>query len=691
MKTIYLIILSLSILLGCKINIHNQILFNGLDTSEVIVELKNCTYDLKSYEYIINASNATITFSPKIGFWDMSKYVFIECEVENLSGKNQLVELLLNNDPWAMGGVYFNPGEKKVVRAIIMRQNFTSEQLSQFPNMNGLPGGSVKLWWKSYVPDSISSITLSLPLSISGDQIKVGNISMSENFKTFTPEEYQKFLPIIDEFGQYIHKEWPGKIKNKNDLLNADKNEVADLEAHPGHAEMSTFGGWKKGPQLETTGHFRVEKYNEKWSIIDPEGYLFWSHGIDCVRLGSETPVEGREQLFSFLPERSGEFSDFFSTGKVSSSYTPYSAGKVNSSTVEFVDFYGMNLKRKWGNDFNARFVDRTVKRLRSWEMNTIANWSSPNVYEQHQIPYTINVNTAKNRMLPDPFNPSFENLIEDQLKKVHANALNDPWCIGIFVDNEIHWGNVSYLGSIVLSTNKYPFAKEVLIDYLRKKYNSTISMNQAWGSEFKSWNELIDNTDLFPGAYEDINAMSVIFAEKYFSNCKDAIKRVAPQILYLGCRFDFHFYPKQDKLGRDWVISYAAKYADIVSFNRYNYSANTMKPHAHMDFPIIIGEFHTGALDRGLPHSGLRLTNNQKERALVYKNFLSQAVKNPYILGVGWFQYLDQPYTGRNDGENYQIDFITVGDYPNQEIVESAREFGLNMYNERYGKIINN
>jgi hypothetical protein len=153
-----------------------------------------------------------------------------------------------------------------------------------------------------------------------------------------------------------------------------------------------------------------------------------------------------------------------------------------------------------------------------------------------------------------------------------------------------------------------------------------------------------------------------------------------------MGCRFDFHFYPDADNYSRDWIISHGGKYADIVSFNRYNYSCNTMKPVDGMDFPIILGEFHLGALDRGLPHSGLRQSTNQQERALVYKNFLMQAVNNPYIVGVGWFQYLDQPYTGRNDGENYQIGFITVGDYPNQEIVESARQVGLNMYKERYG-----
>ena len=123
------------------------------------------------------------------------------------------MELLLNEDPWAMGGVYIGPGEKKIVRSVIMRQKFSQRQLIQFPDMNGLPDGSIKLWWRSYEPDSIKAISLFFPLSKSGDQIKVGSVFVTEKFKVLTDEEYQAFLPIIDKFGQYIHKDWPGKIK----------------------------------------------------------------------------------------------------------------------------------------------------------------------------------------------------------------------------------------------------------------------------------------------------------------------------------------------------------------------------------------------------------------------------------------------------------------------------------------------
>ena len=688
MKKILISILCAVLLFGCTDQKSVFLLLNGSNHTGVSVETDNFKDGAVSGEFIATGPKAKVTYLPEVSVWNLSKFLFIDCEIENLSDQVQLVELMINGDKWTMGGVYFEPGEKKIVRSIIMRQEPTQKQLSQFPNMNGQPGGSIQLWWKSYTPDSVKSVSLYLPLSKSGDKIKVGDIKASEFFEIFTDEEYKALMPIVDEFGQYIHKEWPDKITSKKDLLAADKQEIADLQANPGYTEMSKFGGWKNGPQLAATGHFRVEKYKEKWAIVDPEGYLFWSHGMDCVRPNSDTPVEGRESFYKLLPDSVGEFRNFSYPGRVTSAYTPFSTGKINLNAVKFVNFYGMNLERKWGKDYKNNFTERTIKRLKSWEMNTIANWSDSSVYNKREIPYLISVNTAQSRMLIDVFDPAFQSLIENQLTANYSKSLDDPWCIGIFVDNEITWGNETTVGTNVMTTERYPFARKVMTDILKKKYITISALNKVWGSNFTSWDALTTSNDKFTGATADLRVMSGLFADEYFMKCKSAIKQVAPNKLYLGCRFDFHFYPDEDNLSRDWVIAHGGKYADVVSFNRYNYSCNTMKPVEGMDFPIILGEFHVGAFDRGLPHSGLRHSTNQNERALVYKNFLLQAARNPYIVGVGWFQYLDQPYTGRNDGENYQIGFITVGDYPNQEIVETARVVGRNMYQVRFGEI---
>ena len=105
------------------------------------------------------------------------------------------------------------------------------------------------------------------------------------------------------------------------------------------------------------------------------------------------------------------------------------------------------------------------------------------------------------------------------------------------------------------------------------------------------------------------------------------------------------------------------------------------------MDKPIIIGEFHFGALDRGLIHPGLRGVGSQTQRAYAYYHYVTQALEHPNIVGTHWFQYRDQPITGRGDGENYQIGFVNIADNPYPEMVQSARWIGKNMYPLRLGK----
>ena len=55
-----------------------------------------------------------------------------------------------------------------------------------------------------------------------------------------------------------------------------------------------------------------------------------------------------------------------------------------------------------------------------------------------------------------------------------------------------------------------------------------------------------------------------------------------------------------------------------------------------------------------------------------------------PRVVGTHWFQWRDQPLTGRPDGENYQIGFLTVTDAPYPELVEAARAVARTMYARR-------
>ena len=99
-------------------------------------------------------------------------------------------------------------------------------------------------------------------------------------------------------------------------------------------------------------------------------------------------------------------------------------------------------------------------------------------------------------------------------------------------------------------------------------------------------------------------------------------------------------------------------------------------------DVPLLIGEFHFGALDRGLFHTGLVPVADQAARAQAYKDYVQGAVRHPQFVGCHWFQYQDEPTIGRvYDEENYQIGFVDVADTPYAETIAAARELGRNLY----------
>lgn len=145
---------------------------------------------------------------------------------------------------------------------------------------------------------------------------------------------------------------------------------------------------------------------------------------------------------------------------------------------------------------------------------------------------------------------------------------------------------------------------------------------------------------------------------------------------LYLGCRFA-------------WVNNHAAaaaaKYCDVVSYNLYRRSVADFQFNGGADVPLIIGEFHFGGLDRGMFHTGLVSTASQAERAQTYAGYVMGAMKHPQLVGCHWFQYQDQPTTGRvYDEENYQIGFVDIADTPYPEIVGASRGVGAKMYETR-------
>lgn len=467
---------------------------------------------------------------------------------------------------------------------------------------------------------------------------------------------------IVDQFGQFTGADWPGKVYGAEEFGRRIEEETQELNAVPELPARDIYGGWGEGPRLEATGFFRTEKFMDRWWLVTPEGTLFFSTGIDGVRPQAPTYTRGREAMFTWLPQAED----------------PLAAYRA----ADTIDFHLANLHRKHGADWRPVWRETTLKRLRSWGFNTIANWSDPSVYASG-IPYVTTTHysspgtwiKAGTSGMGDPFDPRWEEAVIAALERTIGPVSGDPYVLGHFVDNELPWH--SGVATAVLGLNMADSAaKQAFAAYLRDRYGEIGALNQAWGAAFDSWDNLgAPRTPLTAEAQRDLSDLLRMLARRYYSKMREMVKAVDPNHLYLGSRINVYTAE---------VVEAAVEYCDIVSFNVYqrDLSAASWSQFAGFDKPAIIGEFHFGALDRGMFHTGLQAAASQEGRALAFRRYMMSVLAHPSFVGAHWFLFYDQPLTGRTqDGENYNIGLLTVTDTPYPEMVGAARIFNDEMY----------
>jgi len=503
-----------------------------------------------------------------------------------------------------------------------------------------------------------------------------------------------RYRGIVDRYGQYTGDEWPGKVHADGDLLAQKSAEAKDLEKYPHPPGIDEFGGWSGGPKLPASGYFRTAKVKDKWWLVTPTGHLFLSFGMDEMVSEEATFITNRETMFADLPSASGPFGQFF---RQSDAFM----GPIKHGTS--YDFYRANLYRKYGQEYKNAWLDLTYKRMRSWGMNTVANWADSDFAVDNQAPYVINLGYPKKHktvatgndywgQLPDAFDPQFAKDVDDGFRTQVPGFKDRRRLLGYFVDNELSWSGVDPVlkdyGIAVgaLKVDGDSPSKQAFVKQLSAKYGDVGKLNAAWETSFTSWNELLDKPYAVPSKPSvemktDLAEFVSAFAGKYFGIVNEAIKRYDPNHLYLGCRFAWKT-PE--------VIRAAAGKCDVISFNIYEATIRSagLQDIEALDKPCLVSEFGFGATDRGMFGGGLVQVGSQEERAASLKAYMASVLGSPSFVGAHWFQYSDEPLTGRLfDGENYNDGMVNVADNPYPEIVTATRSVLWPAYERRYGK----
>ncbi|MHC4207249.1 MAG: hypothetical protein ACYSTT_21555 [Planctomycetota bacterium] len=286
-------------------------------------------------------------------------------------------------------------GQNVWLRASIPLRFFKGRDQSGHDMASANNRRSEAFWMSVWGPfgsiDKVQAMGVTMAYPINQPKLDIRSIRLT------TEEVGSDFLekkPVLDEFGQWAHADWPGKIKSKKQLTEELADEAKILtDGNP--FKTCEYGGYLN-TKAKATGFFRVEQIDGIWWFVDPHGHLFLSTGSNCIR--------GRGRR----------------------------GATVDTNLIEH--------------------------RMTAWGLNTVGNWSSFRESEDgRRKAYVATFRSPRTQPLflgmPDVYGKEFARRLDEAAQRQCERLKDDPWLIGTFIGNEPPWpGRESELVSMFLS-----------------------------------------------------------------------------------------------------------------------------------------------------------------------------------------------------------------------------------------------
>jgi hypothetical protein len=462
----------------------------------------------------------------------------------------------------------------------------------------------------------------------------------------------------VDTFGQQNFINWTGKVKSVDEMRAMISKDPTGIYPY----EADQFGAVAGGKNYGPSERFRLEKDGTNWYLVAPSGNRFFSVGVNEVGAMAWTPISARESMFTDLANLQTQFPAHFTTRDGALGFNPY----------------GINLQRKYGDTWRTQAYDIFPKRLRTWGFNTVGVNSWDYLQSQQWMPSTFGISlwsphphlAVSSKTISDVFDPAFVTAARSDVGlRLTQVKVNQPYSIGVFVDNEMPWGQ----GTNPDLNKRYAIARAALngvgsasqknfIATLQKKYVTIAALNTAWQSSYASWTALGLGGFNVPQTASaemqgDLRGFVKRFATMYFKTIDEAIAASGYKGLYLGCRFTRLDYTPE-------VLAAAKQYVDVLSFNIYQGFPSRSNPDLKaMDFPVLISEFCFGANDRGRVGMPLYPTLTENSRIDAYKRFFADIKTWKNLVGVHWYRWDDFPSTAKSDHDNMQEGLVSITD----------------------------
>lgn len=399
----------------------------------------------------------------------------------------------------------------------------------------------------------------------------------------------------------------------------------------PTNGDFNKYGSSKEY-KIEATGFYRVEKIGERWWIVDPEGYLNIQVFINSLGLGRS---ERNEKAFD-------------SKFKTEESWI-----KITSDSLQTFGFTGAgawsnNQQIKKNNDSNGADLSYTP----------ILNFMS-SYGKQRGGTYQLPGNVGYPNQCIFVFDPEFETFCDEHAKQLE-DLKDDKNIFGFFSDNEMPLGLKNLEGYLTLKNTKDP-GRLAAEKWLKNRNKRKAQITDADRADFAGY-----------------------VADRYYSIVSKAIKRYAPNHLFIGSRV--HGGAKMVPQ----IVEAAGKYCDVLSFNYYGVwtpKSDLMKMWIEKsNRPFIITEFYTKAMDAGLANTtGAGYTvRTQTDKGYAYQDFCLALLESKGCVGWHYFKYQDNDPTAKGvDPSNIDSNKgIVNNDYVYyQNLMISIKELNINRY----------
>ena len=217
-------------------------------------------------------------------------------------------------------------------------------------------------------PEEVSALYIGARECHVEQVIQLKNLFLSDE----EPDYPMQPIKMVDELGQWTQRDWPGKTHSIEEMVKA-LNDERNTPLQTPIKNRSRWGGDMELKLTEGTGFYsKYQDQDGRWWLVDPEGYAYFVMGLEGVAPSSSAVVNEWADSYTWLPEKTGQFAEAWSTFRGN----PNEARRVAFS--ENIDFSVINLIRAYGSDWKTEWAQLTLNRLLAWGINNVGVSGSP-------------------------------------------------------------------------------------------------------------------------------------------------------------------------------------------------------------------------------------------------------------------------------------------------------------------------